>query len=105
MSLQECESDVVQKASQWSKVSQKKSKNYSHIYWLVGGVLTVILVFILSSNHPKTRSVSTENLTSSDYQSSLNENLARLKAMKAEKSMTVTWDSLEGASAQNGRLA
>jgi len=92
MSLQESESDVVQKASQWSKVSQKKSKNYSHISWLVGGVLTVILVFMLSSNHPKTRSVSTENLTSSDYQSSLNENLARLKAMKAEKSMVTFSD-------------
>src|SRR5436190_18117583 len=92
MSLQESESDVVQKASQWSKVSQIKSKNYSLIYWLVGGVLTVILVFMLSSNHPKTRSVSTENLTSSDYQSSLNENLARLKAMKAEKSMVTFSD-------------
>lgn len=94
MNLQEPESDVVQTASQWSKVSQKKSKNYSHLYWLVGGVLAVILVFMLSSNHPKTRSVSTENLTSSDYQDSLNENLARLKAVRAEKSMVIFSDQV-----------
>ena len=94
MHLQESESDVVQTASQWSKVSQKKSKNYSHLYWLVGGVLAVILVFMLSSNHPKTRSVSTENLTSSDYQDSLNENLARLKAVTAEKSIVTFSDQV-----------
>lgn len=94
MNLQEPESNVVQTASQWSKVSQKKSKNYSHLYWLVGGVLAVILVFMLSSNHPKTRSVSTENLTSSDYQDSLNENLARLKAVTAEKSMVTFSDQV-----------
>lgn len=94
MNLQEPESDVVQTPSQWSKVSQKKSKNYSHLYWLVGGVLAVILVFMLSSNHPKTRSVSTENLTSSDYQDSLNENLARLKAVRAEKSMVIFSDQV-----------
>lgn len=93
MSHQEnSESDVLKTASQWSKVSQKKHKNYSHVYWLVGGVLAVILVFMLSSNHPKTRSASTENLTSSDYQDSLNENLARLKAMTAEKSIVTFSD-------------
>jgi type IV secretion system protein VirB10 len=92
MNLQEPESDVVQTASQWSKVSQRKSKNYSYVYWLLGSVLAVILVFMLSSNHPKTRSVSTENLMSSDYQDSLNENLARLKAMTAEKSMVTFSD-------------
>lgn len=92
MSLQESESDVVQTASQWSKVSQKKSKNYSQIYWLVGGILAVILVFMLSSNHPKARSLSTENITNNDYRDSLNENLARLKAMKAEKSMVTFSD-------------
>ena len=87
MSHQEnSESDVLKTASQWSKVSQKKHKNYSHVYWLVGGVLAVILVFMLSSNHPRTRLVSPENLNSSDYQNSLNENLARLRAMTAEKS-------------------
>lgn len=87
MSHQEnSESDVLKTASQWSKVSQKKPKNYSHVYWLVGGVLAVIFVFMLSSNHPRARSVSPENLTSSDYQNSLNENLAQLRAMTAEKS-------------------
>ena len=92
MNLQEPESNVIQTASRWSKVSQKKSNNYSPMYWLVGGVLAVILVFMLSSNHPKTRSASTENLTSSDYQDSLKENLAQLKAMTAEKSMVTFSD-------------
>lgn len=97
MNLQEPESNVVQTASQWSKVSQKKSKNYSHVYWLVGGVLAVILVFMLSSNHPKTRSGSTENLTSNDYQDSLNENLSRLRIMTAEKSIVTFSDQANQA--------
>lgn len=84
MNPQEPESDVVQTAPNWSKVSKKKYKDFSYI---VLGVVAIVvfLFFILPDNHPKTETPSSVNSVNNDYRNSLNENLMRLKAMHAEK--------------------
>lgn len=86
------EPDVVRTASRWSKVS-KRIKTRTHFYWLAGGLLAILLVFALSSNHPQSFQNPVKSLNNSDYHTSLNENLARLKAMAAEKNSTNVSDS------------
>jgi type IV secretion system protein VirB10 len=84
MNPQEPESDIVQTAPKWSKVSKKKFKDYSYIVIGVIGVV-VFLFFMFSHNQPKTETPSSDNSINNDYRNSLNENLMRLKAMHAAK--------------------
>ena len=85
MNPQEPESDVIQTAAKWSKVSKKKFKDYSYIRLGAVGVV-IFLFFMLPDNHPKTKAPSSDNSINNDYRNALNENLMRLKAMQADKS-------------------
>lgn len=86
------EPDVVKTAPEWSKVS-KRIKNRTHFYWLAGGLFAVLLVFMLSSKRSQSIQKPAQSPNNSDYHTSLNENLARLKAMTAEKNSTIVLDS------------
>lgn len=73
-------------ASRWSKVSKKSIKSHrTHFYWLIGGTMAILLVLMLSSHQATPLEKETQNNLSEDYQSSLNANLARLKALSEEK--------------------
>ena len=82
--------DAVTSASNWSKVSKRKTKNYSLLYWLVGGMIVVILVLSLSS-HKATQAKSDASQTSqaTNFSASLNANLARLQELAKQKTSQI----------------
>ncbi len=79
--------DAVSSASHWSKVSKKKSKSKTHWYWLAGGIVAVILVLFISSDHQTTGEKFNRSLGNNDYSAPLNENLEKLRAMETKKAV------------------
>lgn len=89
--------DAVSTAPKWSQVSKKPKKSRPYLYWLAGGAFAVVMVLALSSNPgSRTHQEKTASMNSHRYSASLNANLARLRALDAQKpTATVASDQVE----------
>lgn len=74
--------DKEQQLASWSKIAKPTHSIRSLLYWVGGGIIALMLVYAMSS--PRSSRAKDNPVTDnhSDYQSSLNANLARLEALR-----------------------